>query len=144
MMVYISSNNRLPIIEYKKDSPDFYVKEISEGDFGYMGVRNTMSKDFIYYVGSHKGCGCGFNYGIYELYDEDDIKEDNLGRESVKKLFKYIKDCLADVDQIDLFTCVAGNEDKQPERISFMNIGQIQLGDEFSFSSNNELRIFTI
>lgn len=143
MMVYIASDYKLPCIDYKKESPDFFVQEISEGDFGYIEVWKMMNKKFIYNVGSYTGCGCGFNYGTYELYDEDDIKEDNLGKEAVKKLFDYIKECLTDIKHIYLFTCVAGNEYKQPERTLLMNVGEIKLGDEFSFSNCNELRIIS-
>jgi hypothetical protein len=86
-MVFIASNKKLPTIEWNNVAPDFYVHELKELDYCYKEIRNILSKKYLYDVGAHSGCGCGFNYVTYEPLNEDDIREDLKGRNSVNRLF---------------------------------------------------------
>lgn len=61
LMVFIVSNKKLFTIKWNNEAPDFYVHELKELDYGYKEIRNILSKKYLYDVGAHSGCGCGFN-----------------------------------------------------------------------------------
>lgn len=141
VMTFIASDKELPTIEWNNEVPDFYVHNLKEPDYGYKEIRSILCKRYLYNVGAHTGCGCGFSYGIYEPLDEDDIQEDLKGKSSVNKLFQYIRENLQICDSIELFSCWAGNEGVNPKSTYELNINQIELSDSFCFVSDNELRI---
>jgi hypothetical protein len=59
-------------------------------------VRNLLPYPHIYYVGSHEGCSCAFNY-------EHELK-------SVVELRDYLRKALAVTDEIEGFSCRPGQE----------------------------------
>jgi hypothetical protein len=141
MMVYLSSDKELPIIPYKKDFVNFYVNKLGEQDFGYEGARKVLSKKYLYNAGAHTGCGCGFDYGTYEPIDNDDIEEEQKGKESVSQLFNYIKSALITNKNIELYACIAGNEGKDFVTKSIDIIHKYALGDSFFFVGNELWKI---
>ncbi len=141
IMVYLSSGRQLPTIKWNNEAPDFYVTELKDTDDGYKEIRSILTQKYLYNIGAHTGCGCGFYYGVYQPFNAEDIQEDLKGRSSVNKLFQYIKANLKNHDSIELFTCLAGNEGVSPKKTYELCIDQINLGDCFYFESNNELRI---
>ena len=60
MMIYIASDRPLPLIDWQDEFPAFHVRELREEE---MAVRTHFKKPYVYYAGSHEGCGCGFAYG---------------------------------------------------------------------------------
>ena len=68
MMVYIASDCLLPTSAWDETRPSFHVRELVERD---EPVRRQFSKPHVYYVGSHEGCGCGFQYGQYAGFEDD-------------------------------------------------------------------------
>lgn len=141
LMVYLACDGQLPTFEWNSEAPDFYVTELKETDDGYKEVRSILTKRYLYNIGSHTGCGCGFSYGTYEPFNEDDIQEDTKGRGSVNQLFQYIKRSLENHNSVELFNCLAGNEGMSPQNTYELNIDHIKLGDSFYFADDNELRV---
>lgn len=139
IMVYLACDGQLPTFDWNSEAPDFYVTELKETDYGYKQVRSILTKKYLYNIGAHSGCGCGFNYGTYELFDEVDRQEDIKGRNSVNKLLQYIENSLQNNECVELLTCLAGNEGISPIK-SEIYLDQIILGDSFNFRSENELR----
>jgi hypothetical protein len=107
MAVYIASNFPLPLVAWREDQPDFYVTELGDGD---EKVRTQFSKPNIYYVGSHTGCGCGFEYGKYPEY-EDHVEE---SRQSVMQLSQYLTKATEQNETIELFACWEGAQAEMP------------------------------
>jgi len=111
MMVYIASNSPLPLIDWDENRHAFYVEELS--DQFQDQLRNKFSKSYLYYVGAHEGCGCGFSYGKYPLEDDEEPEEE--AKESVTRLSQYLAEAVAKHGTIELFACWADDESAPPE-----------------------------
>lgn len=107
MAVYIASNFPLPLVPWNKDQPGFHVADLHPGD---ERVRVQFSKPYVYYVGAHSGCGCGFAYGRHPEY-EGDIEEN---RQSVIGLSQYLTKALEQNETIELFACWEGAQAEEP------------------------------
>jgi hypothetical protein len=78
-------------------------------------LKEKLSKPYIAYLGAWEGCGCGFEYGLFDDPDEEDLREDDLGRESVQELRKLLESRLQVENSVELFVCWEG-EQEQPVR----------------------------
>lgn len=109
MVVYIGSNEPLPLIPWRDDAPAFNVEALSEFT---ECVRTHFSRLNIRYAGSHTSCGCGFNEGR-DYYDIEfgDPKERVAALRSSVQLVEYIR--AHQVDQV--YSCWSGDEDKPQE-----------------------------
>ena len=85
MAVYFASDYSLPTSAWNQACPRFYVVELAAHD---QSVRRQFSKPFVYYAGSHEGCGCGFQYGEYEEFEEDADLADK--RDSRRRLVEFL------------------------------------------------------
>lgn len=111
MMVYIASDGPLPTSAWDEARPSFYVADLSDRD---EPVRRQFSRSYVYYVGSHEGCGCGLEYGQYEEYEED--SEQLAGaRESRRRLSEFLAAALRHQPTIDLFACWDGDQEAEPD-----------------------------
>jgi hypothetical protein len=92
------------------DCPRFHVTELDErGD----PVRRHFNKPYVYYVGSHEGCGCGFQYGEYEGFEEEsDLVQK---QESRRLLTGFLANALQHQTAVELFACWDGDERHEPE-----------------------------
>lgn len=94
LIVYIGSQNQLPLIQEN----EFYLREEHDADKGYTFVKNLLSSNFLYTVGSFLGCSCGFSYGAWS-----EIENDHLKRiKSVTNFMNYLRSNLKD-NKINLF-----------------------------------------
>ncbi|MBN1426843.1 MAG: hypothetical protein JXB07_00575 [Anaerolineae bacterium] len=125
MMVYIASESPLPLIAWNDQCPAFYVTELPRPQDEQ--VRVQFSKPYVYYVGSHQGCGCGFLYGQYPGF-EDDANEERDKRESVARLSQYLAEAVAANGPIELFACWDGDQAIEPE--DWGNITPEDIGGE--------------
>jgi hypothetical protein len=107
MAVYIASNVPLPLVAWNKDQPGFFVAELHPER---ESVRVQFSKPYVYYVGAHSGCGCGFAYGRNPEYEED--IEENRG--SVTRLSQYLTKAAEQNETIELFACWEGDQAEEP------------------------------
>ena len=93
LALYIASVKPLPVIPWDPNKPAFHVVPLSES----MGdVRKLLTFPHVYYIGSHEGCSCAFNY-------EHELK-------SVIELRDYLRKALAVADEIEGFSCRPGDE----------------------------------
>lgn len=49
MTIYIASNKELPLIPWNENNPSFNVSKEDDSN----GVKNHLSKKYLYYAGSH-------------------------------------------------------------------------------------------
>ena len=136
MMLYMASDKKLPTIPWNKNIPDFYIEELNKRNQEFLGVRKQVNKPYIYYVGAHTGCGCGFYYDMSEVFDESSLEENKMNRRSVENLFLYIRENLINEEEFKLYSCWAGDERSQCEKQTIININSFILGDSFSFDEN--------
>lgn len=93
LALYIASVKPLPVIPWDPNRPAFHVLPLSES---MSAVRKLLTYPHVYYVGSHEGCSCAFNY-------EHELK-------SVIELRDYLRKALAAADEIEGFSCRPGDE----------------------------------
>jgi hypothetical protein len=106
LMLYIAGSEPLPLVPYIKREPSFSVSEVS----GYnLCVKRQFTLPYVYYAGSHEGCGCGF-LKEWEIGEELEKIEDNYS-----KLSAYIHGACRRGIAIQLFSCWAGDQDSTPE-----------------------------
>jgi hypothetical protein len=111
--VYIASDKPLPLIPFDVGKPAFNVSEIGERS---ATVKQQFTKPHVYYVGSHTGCGCGFQ-NHSDMYGTDfgtDPEEIVAGRESRQRLAEYLRAALATQESLELFASWEGDEEYEP------------------------------
>jgi len=121
MMLYVASDHPLREIPWDEAHPAFYVT--SELDPSEEPVRPRFTKPFVYYVGSHQNCGCGFGYDTMEeereAYANDPqmwaqaVRENTLCRESVSKLREYLLE-VVESGPVEAYSVWSGDEGYPP------------------------------
>jgi hypothetical protein len=102
MTVYLASDIPLKIIEWDQADPRFNVTELHDEE---KGVKRHFSKSYVYSIGAHTCCGCGFS----EYYgDKNDAVQD-----SVTRFIRYIKDAIGK-GSMELFICWEGDINIDP------------------------------
>jgi hypothetical protein len=121
MMIYIGSEKALPLISWKDDAPAFNVSELSEGE---AVVKKQFSMPYVYYVGSHEGCGCGFQAGQYPQFEDE---EKPLKEESLFRFSKYLKENKSKGERVEIYSCwdgAQGGERKSNRRLTASQIAE--------------------
>lgn len=93
LALYIASYKPLPVISWNPKKPAFHVVPLPES---MDAVRKLLPHPHVYYVGSHEGCSCAFNY-------EHEFK-------SVLELRDYLRKALTVSEEIEGFSCRPGQE----------------------------------
>jgi len=88
LALYIASPKPLPLVPWDPQNPAFHVIPLPEDK---PAVRKLFRFPHIYYVGSHEGCSCAFNY-------EHDFKP-------ALQLRDYLRKALAVSKEIEGFAC---------------------------------------
>ena len=107
MVFYVGSDQPLPRIPWDRANPAFNVSDVPEEN---AGVTKHFSKPFVCYVGSHEGCGCGFQSNAYPEFDDPD--ELTVARQQRAQLAAFLRAALADSATLELFSCWSGDETK--------------------------------
>jgi len=91
LALYIASPKPLPVVPWDPKKPAFHVIPLPE-DRGEL--HEVLAHPHIYYVGSHEGCSCAFNY-------EHEFK-------SALELQSYLRKALTVTEEIEGFSCRPG------------------------------------
>jgi hypothetical protein len=59
-VLYLAADRPLPLQPFDQRAPAFNVAELTSHEDG---VRQQFSKPFVYSLGAHTHCGCGFDRG---------------------------------------------------------------------------------
>jgi hypothetical protein len=140
-MLYVAAVQPLPLISWQPSNPGFWVRELKEAE---AGVRQQFSKPYVYYVGSHQGCGCGFAYGIWPIgpaspFAESERAEAEAGRESVRRLSEYLAHVVAD-GPIELYACWDEEQECEPAKRGVITSADIG-GSAFQFEDSQFLTV---
>ena len=136
LMVYIASDHPLPLIPWDEAAPAFHIAELREAD---QLVRQQFTKLFVYYAGSHEGCGCGFDYGQWPVMDDDDRTDEQAARETIHRLARYLAN-VVQLGVIEIFACWDGDQTAEPIERSVVTPAYFG-GEAFAF---NEKQFLTI
>ena len=138
--VYLGSEDPLPAAE--SFGIDVAQLRIVEATNSPDGVRTNLESAKIYYVCSHEGCGCSFNYlsvdSIHETISAKDsdlleyeITERARNRESLLALQEYLCQVLSSHDRVSMLVTWAGQESRPPMRHDHISPAYFA-GDSFS------------
>ena len=116
---YIGSNTELPTNSWDESNPSFFVEQAKE-DYD---MKINVSKDYIYYAGSHEGCGCGFknNEEWVDFNKPEEVKKLEASKKSLNQLIDYLKRALNKTKELDLFICWEGEQEETPKEIKTIN-----------------------
>ena len=131
MALYIGSDNALPLIEWREGETPICITALNtsnqEDDFAF----KYLVKPHKYYVGSWQGCSCGFSFDFTsEYYDEE---ENILGKQSVEKLFEFIRSNVKGGECELLSFWEGGPYEGIPHR-ALIDLREFTLGEKFEFS----------
>jgi hypothetical protein len=105
VLVYIASDSPLPTIPWDAGSlQHLYVAELTDAD---NPVPQHFTKPYVYYIGAHDGCGCGFSYGQNPQLSTAEDEADN--RESVRMLREYLENVVTQ-GPVELYAAWADEE----------------------------------
>jgi hypothetical protein len=93
LALYLAASKPLPVHPWDPQKPAFHVIPLAKD---MEDVRQLLTYPHVYYVGSHEGCSCAFNY-------EHDFK-------SAIELRDYLRKALTIVDEIEGFSCRSGHK----------------------------------
>jgi len=120
MLVFIASDFELPTFPWDQARPRFHVTELTEQD---EPVRGKFAKPHVYYAGSHEGCGCGFQYGEYEGFEEEaDLHDKQASR---RQLAEYLAIALQHQAEVELFACWGGDQAVMPEHRERLRVADL-------------------
>jgi hypothetical protein len=114
----------MPLVDWNKQKPEFCVADLSKGP---PDVKKQFSLPYIYRVGSHQGCGCGF------LKDGETGDELQQTLADYARLAAYIADARQGGADIQLFCCWEGDQNRQPESHKSIDSDAL-LQNDFEFS----------
>ncbi|MFJ2810298.1 hypothetical protein [Kitasatospora sp. NPDC087271] len=94
-------------------------------------VRARFTSPHVTYVGSHEGCGCGFNSSRFEwegftdtadamaLVDamRDEEREEFLAQKHSREFLAALVSAALPHGRVDIYMCWAGDEDEPPDRV---------------------------
>ncbi len=105
LALYLFTNSPLPESAWDKDEPKAYVQAAtSESDRGALNWPH--SQQYLYYIGSYEGCGCG--WGAISEYDEPEEREASQnGRDDLCRGLRG-----ADLTDAWLVACWEGDQGK--------------------------------
>ena len=106
LAVYIASDKPLPLISWVEEKPSFYVEEAKNDN---TGVKKQFKYQYIYYAGTHEGCGCGF-FKDGEVGEELAKVEENYTNLSV-----FLKNAKESGAKLQIFSCWEGDQTAEPE-----------------------------
>jgi len=106
LAVYIASDKPLPLISWVEERPSFYVEEATNDK---TGIKKQFNNQYIYYAGSHEGCGCGF-------FKDGEVGEELAQvEENYNNLSSYIKKAKESGAKLQIFSCWEGDQADEPE-----------------------------
>jgi hypothetical protein len=120
VMVYVASDEPLPRIAWDERAPSFYVDDVTDSD---RTVSGRFTLPHVCYVGSHEGCGCGFQFGEYPEVEEPD--DTAAARRSREQLVDYLQQQLAAGRRLELYACWAGDEAEPADHTGVITPSQL-------------------
>jgi hypothetical protein len=127
--VHVASALPLPVGAWNPEAPGFYLEAVLADD----SVRDRFSLPFVYFVGTHLGCGCGFS-----RYDNEDEREKIQANYAA--LAGAIRDVLSRSSSVELFTSWEGDEVREPESLESVRVSEL-LRPEFELRERQFVRV---
>jgi hypothetical protein len=108
-VLYLAADRPLPLQPFDQRAPAFNVAELTSHEDG---VRQQFSKPFVYSLGAHTHCGCGFDRG---QANPDHPGELPAAEDSLRHLRSYLAEALRVAGPVELFACWDGDQGAGPD-----------------------------
>jgi hypothetical protein len=160
-VVYLASDKPLPLIEYDQDRPAFWVGELGSFSENDIGAKKQFLLPYVYYIGSHKCCGCGFQKRrqrhsrnlfrrIRNLFKRGKEKRSYLGESDLalnadvdltyRQLVSYLQEAKTQGARLELFSCYDGFQEEEHIRREVIRTVDIESsGFTFAWETHYEL-----
>jgi len=111
MKVYVAADLPLRLVPWNGNAPAFNTSLLASREGR---VRAQFTKPHLLYVGSHEGCGCGFQLGEYpaEYFEPDELA---LRKRSLHEFAAFLREELRRVGSIEVFACWDGDQEAPAE-----------------------------
>lgn len=108
LAVYVGSAVELPVRPWAKHPGEFNVEALGDRP-GHDEVRRRLQKPFVYNVGAHTDCACGFTR---QTTDDDQL----VGwTRSIESLTSWLTNAV-ESGPLDVLVCEQGDEATKPAR----------------------------
>lgn len=128
-MVWVGSVHQLPQRPYTREpTPDWdyhYIEEVP----AEAAVRQRFPLPFVSYVGSHEGCGCGYNSDDYTIHEElvvdilplfdalfDEERAEFMAEQHSRERLKELVEQALVYGPVEVFSCWDGDQKDPPLR----------------------------
>jgi hypothetical protein len=108
-VLYLAADRPLPLRPFEPEAPALNVAELSPDE---LRVRRQFSKPFMYSVGAHTHCGCGFDR---DQAEPDHPEELSAIEASLRHLGRYLADAVRVAGSLELFACWDGDQAAEPD-----------------------------
>ena len=146
-VLYGASDKVLSLIKYDEENPALWVGELGSFEDEDELVIKQFTLPYIYYIGAHTYCGCGFGKRRRKLsllkralnpLTEPDYVLDTAVDLTYKKLAHYLREGKG--ARLELFYCVSGMQDQQPWGSETTRIIDIE-SEAFTFSLGHHYEV---
>jgi hypothetical protein len=115
LAVYLGSDRPAPEVAWDKERPAFHLHETAASD----PVRGQFKGRYVYYAGSHQGCGCGFSK------DGEPSEELSRCQANYDALAHFLGSTMLQGARLQLFTCWEGEQADEPESVRTVTLAQL-------------------
>ena len=134
MVYFIESPRRLPMVPWDPDRPAVHLDHVSDSE---EQVRTRFpGAGFVYYLGSHLNCGCGFRC---ETLGEEP-EEASAKQHSHERLAEYIAALPEEARPIRIFGLWTGDEEEPTEHLRDVALSRLRDPD-FQFRERELLTV---
>ena len=108
-VLYVASDLPLPTISWNPEKPAFNVEAVEGSE---SPIRGQFTRRYIYIVGSHTYCGCGFDRGQANPDHPNELAE---AERSLSSLQSYLRNALGFCGELELYSCWDGDQGAEPD-----------------------------
>lgn len=137
MLLYIGSDNILPLIEWQDNKNQLICVRKIDCSYDDRFASEHLANKYQYSIISWQGCGCGFQFDYNN--EEFDDEYNKLGKQSLEALFNYIHDHVQN-DDCELFSMWAGKHEAEYHNV--IDFRDFKLGDSFKFLEGQYITIY--
>lgn len=131
LAVYVASHAALAESEWNEDAPAFYLERVPESE----GVRKQFRYKYVYYAGSHEGCGCGFSK------EGRDVQELEQCQQNYLSLAGVLAKAATVGTKLQIFTCWEGEQTVKPKATGVVTVEQL-VEPEFELQQLSLLEVY--
>ena len=108
-VLYLAADRPLSLRVFDPAAPAFNVANLEGRE---VAVRTQFSKPFVYALGAHTGCGCGFDRDQANPADPAELRATETALEG---LHAYLQEALELAGSLELFACWDGDQAATPD-----------------------------